>query len=1019
MKKQLLKKKRIATMLIISFFAIIIFQAFIFFLGIFLIDSNKALEKEMYQRLYAKTQDKAKLLENTMTKRWTNKEYTFGVVNEIQEKYEKHKVKNTKLILNEDLILSMVDMMHDMHVNGSFIILDKKINKTKLDNIVYLEDSNIDANFEDLTDIIMLAGNNAVARNLRIALSDDWNYFYDDTYGLKKDFYEYFNSLSEDQKSGSGKWYTDEDIFPNDHDKIYFMMPIFDKKTLECYAIIGVSIDKSEIIHSILDYTDLYIDDSSKSAYMLAKQVSTKDDIDTYIPITVSGPLIKNVVKRYDMIYSKSYKNKYYSENNMSIYSKYMYDFNFDENKQFISIKIPIRLYSKALDTQNDSWYIISFVDKNEFSRSTNNMYTNILYSVILSIILAIILSYFVSNIFLKPLNTIARNLENYNNKKYDLTMERTNITEYDNIINVMEKMSRELIKSSKRFQRIIETSSVSLVAVEINERENKIHKMGIMSRILKDYMENEPFEETFIMNDNVNINNMFDESKVINKYYNKSMDFTVEIIEKLWKDDTRYIKVITKIIDDSQNEYDATNNNENRIILKIIADTTREVKETQKIVHERNYDPLTGLLNRLSFKEKVNSFIHNDKGYKLTAAMVMWDLDDLKYINDTYGHDYGDLYIKHTGKIIDMLKNDNTLVARISGDEFFAFIPYEDDKKEVIQKLNKIREDLLSSNLTIGDNTSIKIRLTTGISWYPQDADNYDELMKYTDFAMYTAKHSKKGNIEYFKKDLYEKNHILLSGKENLNRFVEERQVKFAFQPIVDAKTGDVFSYEALMRPTSDYIKTVYDVLRLAKSQSKLEDIEILTWSCVLKFVSEHIDLFNNKKIFINSLPNAVIPDNIFNLLADKYHDIFKNIVIELLEQGEVDDYCMNIKQNSKKEYDLKIAIDDFGSGYATESRLLDIKPDFVKIDMTITRDIDKDKSRQIIVENILKYTHEQNIKVISEGVETYEELEQLIKMGVDYVQGYYIMKPNFEIKDIDKLVRDNIISLNEKYNI
>ena len=152
---------------------------------------------------------------------------------------------------------------------------------------------------------------------------------------------------------------------------------------------------------------------------------------------------------------------------------------------------------------------------------------------------------------------------------------------------------------------------------------------------------------------------------------------------------------------------------------------------------------------------------------------------------------------------------------------------------------------------------------------------------------------------------------------------------------------------------------------------------------------------------------------------MADKYHDIFKNTVIELLEQGEVDDYCMNIKQNSKKEYGLKIAIDDFGSGYATESRLLDIKPDFVKIDMTITRDIDKDKSRQIIVENILKYTHEQNIKVISEGVETYEELEQLIKMGVDYVQGYYIMKPNFEIKDIDKLVRDNIISLNEKYNI
>ena len=140
----------------------------------------------------------------------------------------------------------------------------------------------------------------------------------------------------------------------------------------------------------------------------------------------------------------------------------------------------------------------------------------------------------------------------------------------------------------------------------------------------------------------------------------------------------------------------------------------------------------------------------------------------------------------------------------------------------------------------------------------------------------------------------------------------------------------------------------------------------------------------------------------------------MLNRLVIEIIEQEDIEDNSLKIKQNFKKDYGCKMAIDDYGSGYSTQTWFLQVHPEFVKIDMTLTRGIDKDFERRAILENILSYSQKMNIKVLCEGVETRDEMTTLIEMGVDYLQGYYLSKPQFEIVEIPENVKKEIEAAN-----
>ncbi|MEG0379098.1 MAG: GGDEF domain-containing protein, partial [Eubacterium sp.] len=141
------------------------------------------------------------------------------------------------------------------------------------------------------------------------------------------------------------------------------------------------------------------------------------------------------------------------------------------------------------------------------------------------------------------------------------------------------------------------------------------------------------------------------------------------------------------------------------------------------------------------------------------TAAIVMMDLDNLKYINDTYGHNFGDDYIRSTASVLRKFSSENAIFARISGDEFYALIYGYDDKAPIRAFVEKIQDALLNTVFPLLEDPDFKIKASGGVAWYPDDSVSYEDLLKYADFAMYEVKNTGKGHFKEFSSKNYNEN--------------------------------------------------------------------------------------------------------------------------------------------------------------------------------------------------------------------------------------------------------------------
>ena len=431
-----------------------------------------------------------------------------------------------------------------------------------------------------------------------------------------------------------------------------------------------------------------------------------------------------------------------------------------------------------------------------------------------------------------------------------------------------------------------------------------------------------------------------------------------------------------------------------------IAQDVTENVLERQRIEHERDHDSLTGLLNRHAYYRRIAELFRDKSDLKITA-FVMMDLDNLKYVNDTYGHDFGDDYIKTAATTLKQFQNHGGIVSRISGDEFNICLPGFSSKEEALEIIENVHDALLRSTLLLADGTRFKIRASAGVSWYPNDAEAYEVLMKYADFAMYTVKHSTKGEVAEFDMDAYTQDSVLLTGMQEMNRIFDENGVRYAFQSIVSARTGEIYGYEALMRVQSEIFRSPMDLIRTAKAAARLYEIERMTWANSLAEFQKQIDAGNiseDSHIFLNTLSNACIRIVDVEPIEAKHANLLPRVVVEILEGESVNQEYLELKQDYIKKWNGQIALDDFGTGYNSEYALLTIRPNIIKIDRSIINGCDNDASRRMIINHLVKIAQAKQILVLAEGVETEEEMRTVITCGVDLMQGYYLARPVFE---------------------
>ena len=273
--------------------------------------------------------------------------------------------------------------------------------------------------------------------------------------------------------------------------------------------------------------------------------------------------------------------------------------------------------------------------------------------------------------------------------------------------------------------------------------------------------------------------------------------------------------------------------------VFGLVEDVTDEIATRRRIEHERDHDVLTGLLNRRAFEQAVTERLADDP--PAFGVMLMLDLDNLKYINDTYGHDWGDHYIKAAASVIERTFEGEGFFARISGDEFLVFVDRCADADGAYRLFDAFMRALDTSVLEAPDATVLKVRASVGVAFYPEDAVDFSHLREYADFAMYEAKNHRKGALLRFDPKSHERGAFILNNKEDLNRLLDENLIDYHFQPIVDARMGEAVAYEALMRPQLPSIATPDRVLLLARSQSKLYRVEHLTFFGALEAFAKH----------------------------------------------------------------------------------------------------------------------------------------------------------------------------------
>ncbi|MBQ9021284.1 MAG: GGDEF and EAL domain-containing protein [Eggerthellaceae bacterium] len=416
-----------------------------------------------------------------------------------------------------------------------------------------------------------------------------------------------------------------------------------------------------------------------------------------------------------------------------------------------------------------------------------------------------------------------------------------------------------------------------------------------------------------------------------------------------------------------------------------------------ERLQLERDHDPLTGLINRRAFT-RLGEVVFSDPSHVGHAAVVMADLDNLKNYNDTFGHSFGDVYIQRAAQAFSQGISDNTLLSRVSGDEFFMLFYGYETKDQLEDAIARMWKTFQEGTLELPDGTPETLHASGGVALYLQDSTEFNELMNLADFAMYQVKRSGKNNIAYFDLKTYQE--ITEADRESsaFSELMDDPQlVDYHFQPIVNMKNGDIYAYEALMRVRRGPIKTPSDVIRIAQRENRQIDIERTTWNRTLEcfeVFEKGIEQPNTPYLFINSLGSITLPAEELRDIAEKHSATMGKLVVEITEMEEMSDKATDTKR-AIPGFTGMFALDDYGSGYHSENALLRLRPQFVKMDMSIVRGVQLSADKQMMVSHIVEYAHSSNTNVIAEGVETLDELKKLIELGVDYAQGFLFAQP------------------------
>lgn len=440
-------------------------------------------------------------------------------------------------------------------------------------------------------------------------------------------------------------------------------------------------------------------------------------------------------------------------------------------------------------------------------------------------------------------------------------------------------------------------------------------------------------------------------------------------------------------------------NNKKTLLELQNEIEIRKKTEEQLKILAQ--FDPLTGLANRILCHDFLNRILAAAARHHRSFALFFLDLDFFKEINDTMGHDAGDLLLKKVAERLTTRVRANDMVSRFGGDEFVIILDnckYDD----VVRIAQDILDAVCAPYIIKGEEVFVGI--TIGIAMYPDAGENCEDLCKSADVAMYNAKSAGRNRYKFFSPQMNAHITERLQMEKDLRHALARDEFVVFFQPKVDRSGTAVAGVEALLRWRHGKTGIMYpvDFIHIAKKTGLIISIDdwVLKEACRqtagwLTSLSSRMSVTVGVNISIKQLQQRNYWESIREILAETGLPA-ANLEIELTERTVMEDHGLALKVLQEiSDLGVRISIDDFGLGYSSLSLLQRLPVDSVKMDMSFVRNIGTGPDVDPVVKAIISMSHSMGLHVVAKGVETQAQMKFLVENGCDFMQGYYFSHP------------------------
>ena len=427
--------------------------------------------------------------------------------------------------------------------------------------------------------------------------------------------------------------------------------------------------------------------------------------------------------------------------------------------------------------------------------------------------------------------------------------------------------------------------------------------------------------------------------------------------------------------------------------------DMETKLKESyDKVKQLAEQDNLTKLANRYFFDESLKITIANNERQPHKTALLLFDLDHFKYVNDTHGHDVGDILLQKVAHRIHTCLRGNEIFSRLGGDEFAIILNHVDrisDAEKVARRILNVLVKLFCIN-----DAKINMAASIGISVYPDNADSASDLFKKADIAMYKAKKLGRNQIAFFEDEMQ---------KQFLNRYKIENELKYAleqqqfelfYQPVFNCQDSKIIGFEALLRWHSNQGLVSPDIfIPIAEESRLIKPIGRWVISQACRQISSWQEHCPDLTMAINLSPVQLLD----NLLLSHIKKCFKQyniqpntIEFEITETALLDDsWQTQALINSLSELGCKIALDDFGTGFSSLSHLHHFPIDTVKIDKSLMPTEGSDFANEKLIHGLVIMLQYLNLNIVAEGVELQSHLAMCQSLNIQKLQGFLLSKP------------------------